>query len=364
MAAARPNGMVFVSYAHKDRERVEPLILELQSRFNVFWDPHIRPGDRWFATIAQQLRSARCVLVLWTKNSIDSRFLKAEMLVAVAHGTLLPVRLSADARVPRAYDQFHHLELSGWPGTGADGLARLLTTLKAMLKRPLLPHYERGLVDRPGLVPHTVGSATELKRLASDVGGLAGVLVEADGPAAGLILSLGEVHKTYVAVSEAIDTFLVPTTAPVKSRLRLFAELETGRLVQLIDSKRGHCSRILEHYGRAGGIRDWLLPRFNKEVLRATDEVFGKLSTADGDLFAVLGRIGNALTTESTVLTNLLVSGQHERAARRIAQCRELLSPLRLELISAISDLQQIQASLGYVPAKPKNRSRPILAGR
>lgn len=37
MAKALAKGIVFVSYAHADRARVEPLVTALKKRFNIFW---------------------------------------------------------------------------------------------------------------------------------------------------------------------------------------------------------------------------------------------------------------------------------------------------------------------------------------
>ena len=47
MARRKQKGMVFVSYAHADRERVEPLVKVLANRFNVWWDRGIGLGEKW-----------------------------------------------------------------------------------------------------------------------------------------------------------------------------------------------------------------------------------------------------------------------------------------------------------------------------
>jgi TIR domain len=62
----RPQGLVFVSYAHDDRSRVEPLVEALAARFNVWWDKDIEIGATWRQTLMEKLDSARCVVVVWT----------------------------------------------------------------------------------------------------------------------------------------------------------------------------------------------------------------------------------------------------------------------------------------------------------
>ena len=92
------------------------------------------------------------------------------------------------------------------------------------------------------------------------------------------------------------------------------------------------------------------------EVLKAADEAFGRLATADGDLFASLSRVGEALTDEASDLVNLLIGGQDKIARERIASDRQRLVPLRRELSAALSQLQRIEASLGYVPREPRRQ--------
>jgi len=81
------------------------------------------------------------------------------------------------------------------------------------------------------------------------------------------------------------------------------------------------------------------------------------LGTADGDLFAALSRVGEALTTEPTDLVNLLIGGQDRVARQRMLQGRKRLLPLRRELSTAMSELQRIEASLGYVPPESRRRA-------
>ena len=205
-------------------------------------------------------------------------------------------------------------------------------------------------------MPQTVQATDDLRRLASEVATLGGVLSGSDGPVVELRATLKQIHDTCAVVSEAIDEFLAPAKGPARKRLSAYKSIESGRLNRLIDDRRGHCSRILEYYGRVDGVRDWLLPRTSPEVLKAADEAFGRLATADGDLFASLSRVGEALTDEASDLVNLLIGGQDKIARERIASDRQRLVPLRRELSAALSQLQRIEASLGYVPREPRRQ--------
>ena len=162
--------------------------------------------------------------------------------------------------------------------------------------------------------------------------------------------------SVFVSYAHADRVRVEPLVDLLKTRFNVFRD---GRLIRLIDGKRGHCSRILEYYGRLDGVRDWLLPRTSHDVMLSADQAFGRLATADGDLFASLSRVGEALTDEASDLVNLLLSGQDKVARVRIASGRERLLPLRRELSAALSQLQRIEASLGYVPNEARRRPAP-----
>lgn len=94
MPTSRPKGIVFVSYAHADRARVEPLVEQLKPRFSVFWDAKLQPGDVWRQVLADRLQQARCVLALWTKNLNETSFVTSEVERAQRRGVLAPVKLT------------------------------------------------------------------------------------------------------------------------------------------------------------------------------------------------------------------------------------------------------------------------------
>jgi hypothetical protein len=199
-------------------------------------------------------------------------------------------------------------------------------------------------------MPQSSQAVRDILRLADEVSTIGGVLMREDGPVGEVRGTLQEIHSTYDAAVAAIDRFLVPAKRGARVQIRTYLALSGGSLNRLIDDKRGHCSRILELYGRSGGVREWLARRTAKaKLLEDADKTFGQLATADGDLFASLARIGDVLGDEATDIANLLLSGQERPAADRIAQAQQALLPLRKELASAMSALQRIEAGMGFV---------------
>ena len=54
---------IFISYARKDRDRVQPLADALEQRgWSVWWDPEISPGKEFDDAIDDELQAAASVL--------------------------------------------------------------------------------------------------------------------------------------------------------------------------------------------------------------------------------------------------------------------------------------------------------------
>ena len=135
MAQRRPKGMVFVSYAHEDRERVESLVKALAARFNVWWDREIELGETWRQTLMEKLDSARCVVVVWTAASVGRDFIWSELDRVKDRGIVVPVKLDQNARIPPGFDQMQHLDLTSWTGPGTKALQELFARVKRLLAR-------------------------------------------------------------------------------------------------------------------------------------------------------------------------------------------------------------------------------------
>src|SRR6516165_2849250 len=93
--SSRCSGMadVFVSYARGDKARVAPLVAAIEAQgWSVWWDPSINPGEEFDRQIAAELKAAAAVLVVWTPNSVGSRWVRGEAREGADRGILVPVR--------------------------------------------------------------------------------------------------------------------------------------------------------------------------------------------------------------------------------------------------------------------------------
>ena len=107
---------IFISYARADKARVAPLIAALEAKgFSVWWDPDISGGQEFDDLIARELDAARAVIVVWTPNSVSSRWVRGEAREAADRGTLVPVRFE-QARLPLDARSLHTIDLDQWGG--------------------------------------------------------------------------------------------------------------------------------------------------------------------------------------------------------------------------------------------------------
>jgi adenylate cyclase len=105
---------VFVSYARSDKARVAPLVVAIEANgWTVWWDPEICPGQEFDRQIAQELKGATAVLVVWTRNSVESRWVRGEAREGAERGILVPIRFER-ADLPIDVRTLHTTDFDEW----------------------------------------------------------------------------------------------------------------------------------------------------------------------------------------------------------------------------------------------------------
>ena len=108
---------IFVSYSSKDRERAALVARALQARgWNVWWDRTIPPGRQYDDVIEEALAEARCVVVLWSKASAASTWVRNEASEAVSKKALIPAIIEDDVKIPFEFRRVQAADLSRWQG--------------------------------------------------------------------------------------------------------------------------------------------------------------------------------------------------------------------------------------------------------
>ena len=128
---------IFVSYARKDRNFVEPFVDMLEAQgWSVWWDREIGPGSTFSKVIEQEIARARCLIVIWTSNSIESDWVNAEASEGLVRQILIPVKFE-DVNVPLIFRQTQSSDLVGWPGsTKGSEVPDLLDAISAAINKP------------------------------------------------------------------------------------------------------------------------------------------------------------------------------------------------------------------------------------
>lgn len=85
---------IFVSYSRDDRERVAPLVAQLESAgYSVWWDRQLQGGTVYSEKIETEIASSDLVVVVWSRASIKSQWVADEANLGQREDKLLPVSL-------------------------------------------------------------------------------------------------------------------------------------------------------------------------------------------------------------------------------------------------------------------------------
>jgi len=347
-------GHAFVSYAHEDLPRVQPLVEHLTAKgVAVFWDDDLEPGSVWRDRLHDMLMSASCTIVVWTVNSVGSHFVWDEADRARRFGTLVPVKLDAAVEAPLGFGQLQYVDLTGSDDARRTGLESLVRRVRRLVEQGhASPEGDPPVLDDGWVLTDSRRAVKQISDLTGRARTIAELLASTNDIEAARDFkgALDEVGKTYRIVHSAIEDFTKPalTAGPLDGEP--YSTMASS-LVATIREGRGHCDQIAVHYARVGGLRD-AIRRVAPQLLHEADETFGRLSTADGDLFAQLVEIGLVLQGASRVIINLLLGGQQQAARERVVSGYMTLQPLQNDLDAALQQLLEIEALVGY--ARPQ----------
>lgn len=111
---------IFLSY-NRDDQVIARRFAEGFERagFSVWWDQTLNAGEDYDKVTEKALEDAKAVVVLWSKKSVDSRWVRAEATQADRNGTLVPAMIEACKR-PIMFELKQTADLSNWTGDPAD----------------------------------------------------------------------------------------------------------------------------------------------------------------------------------------------------------------------------------------------------
>jgi WD40 repeat protein len=176
---------VFLSYANDDRDCAKMLAGAVEQHgWSVWWDRKIPLGTSWDRVIEEQVDAARCIVVLWSKESIASDWVKTEAREGKARGILVPVLIDG-VKIPLEFRHMQAANLAAWragePSGDFDILLARLTELLGPGRTSEVAGRDAGRAALPAVQarhradPASVRPAEEV-RLAATLGGPAAAL--------------------------------------------------------------------------------------------------------------------------------------------------------------------------------------------
>lgn len=128
---------MFISYKREEADIAEKIKNLLQSEpynFNVWWD---RNGQVWNEMLDEAVNSAGCVITLWSKKSMASKWVNHEASRAMEKGIYTPVRIEL-CEIEPPYDRIQATDLMRWDGKNKDhpGVKRLISRIDELLPLP------------------------------------------------------------------------------------------------------------------------------------------------------------------------------------------------------------------------------------
>ena len=163
---------IFISYAREDLVAAQDVARLLEDRgWDVWWDRDLIAGQRFDEVIEQQITSAEAVIVLWSKSSVASEWVRSEASAAAERDVLVPAQID-ETPVPLRFRMLHSVDLSEWAGNADDeNIGRLVAAVQSLAGPP--PHRSAPLPPpSPPPPPATSQSSTtpavETVRMATD----------------------------------------------------------------------------------------------------------------------------------------------------------------------------------------------------
>ncbi|MEM9530996.1 MAG: TIR domain-containing protein [Pseudomonadota bacterium] len=152
---------IFISYARTDRAVVQQLADALVARgYSVWWDRELNAGAKFSAEIERELAAADRVVVCWSENALQSRWVRDEADEAATAEKLACVSLDG-SKAPIGYRQYHALDLSRWSGNADAGeIEQLLRSFEPTIEiapQPIRPKPKAPAARRRGAPVALIG---------------------------------------------------------------------------------------------------------------------------------------------------------------------------------------------------------------
>lgn len=107
---------IFLSYSRDDRPKAEIIAKALEAAgYSVWWDKVLRAGQTYDEVTEDMLSDSKVAVVLWSKTSVNSKWVRAEATLGQRRCALVPAMIE-EAERPIMFELVQSADLIGWEG--------------------------------------------------------------------------------------------------------------------------------------------------------------------------------------------------------------------------------------------------------
>jgi hypothetical protein len=131
---------VFISYSRDNKARVADIAAAVTAAgYDVWWDAELPPHRSYGDVITEKIGSAKAAIVVWSHQSAQSEWVRAEADVARNQKKLVQTAID-DVMPPLPFNQIQFADLSDWHGEpGHRGWSKVLMSLEELCGREAVP---------------------------------------------------------------------------------------------------------------------------------------------------------------------------------------------------------------------------------
>jgi len=139
---------LFISYAREDSEAAAWVARRAHEvGYSVWWDRSMAPGADMYRVIEQQIIAARKVLVIWSRHSVASRWVRDEAELAAKQNKLIPICIDA-SEPPLGFRAYNIMYMQDWD----NDFKRILHAMNPQAVKYTMIHVVQGGQSNPDQV--------------------------------------------------------------------------------------------------------------------------------------------------------------------------------------------------------------------
>ena len=222
---------IFLSYTREDQAAARRFARGFEAEgLNVWWDTTLRAGEAYDQVTEKALKEAKAVVVLWSKRSVESRWVRAEATIGDRNKTLVPAMIESCER-PIMFELTQTAELVHWQVAHDDkawlaflaDVRRFVERDRSAIEGAQTP--VGGSTPAPALAAITVAPAKLGER-----GGAPSLAVLPFANRSGLaedeVFAIGMVEDVIDALSQGVNVRVISSSATARFRTGAIPDLE------------------------------------------------------------------------------------------------------------------------------------------